>query len=254
MRVDAIYMAPVKSLAMNRVDQAVVDKYGIVGDRRFFMIDAQDKLFTVRDYFPFLQVHVEYDPVAERLALSFPDGSTAEGTPEPDDAEIAVDFHGHRDVRGRAVSGPFAEALSTFAGQPLRLLRVSGENAMDGFPISMVSRESLAALAKVAGRDSDDGRRFRQNVYFDGASAPHEEDTWIKRDVRVGADLIVRGVMQDERCVVTTRDPDTGEHEMNTLKLIASYRTDQPKQITFGVYFYVKEPGEISVGDTLSVS
>jgi uncharacterized protein YcbX len=60
--------------------------------------------------------------------------------------------------------------------------------------------------------------------------------------------------MQDERCVVTTRNPDTGEHEMNTLKMIASYRTDQPKQVTFGVYFYVKEPGSIAVGDTLSVS
>jgi uncharacterized protein YcbX len=36
---------------------------------------------------------------------------------------------------------------------------------------------------------------------------------------------------------------------MDTLKIIASYRTDQPKEVNFGVYCTVIEAGGASVGD-----
>ena len=36
---------------------------------------------------------------------------------------------------------------------------------------------------------------------------------------------------------------------MDTLKIIASYRTDQPKEVNFGVYCTVAEPGEAAAGD-----
>jgi uncharacterized protein YcbX len=49
---------------------------------------------------------------------------------------------------------------------------------------------------------------------------------------------------------VTTRDPDTGEHQLNTLKIIAAYRNeDEARQVNFGVYCTVIEPGEVAVGD-----
>ena len=55
--------------------------------------------------------------------------------------------------------------------------------------------------------------------------------------------------MRDERCVVTTLDPITGIKDFNTLRMIADYRTDQPKEVNFGVYGTVVQPGEITVGD-----
>jgi uncharacterized protein YcbX len=39
---------------------------------------------------------------------------------------------------------------------------------------------------------------------------------------------------------------------MNTLKIIASYRTDQPGEINFGVYCTVAQPGDASVGDEVA--
>ncbi|MDP3768494.1 MAG: MOSC domain-containing protein, partial [Dehalococcoidia bacterium] len=80
-----------------------------------------------------------------------------------------------------------------------------------------------------------------------GAS-PHEEDTWLGRGVRAG-NAVLRVKMRDSRCAVTTHSPETGELDMNTLKIIASYRTDQPKEVNFGVYCTVAEPGEAAVGD-----
>jgi len=88
--------------------------------------------------------------------------------------------------------------------------------------------------------------RFRQNIYVSGV-APHGEDRWIGRQVRVGTAL-VRVKMPDSRCVVTTHSPETGEPDLSTLKIISGYRTDQPKEANFGVYCTVVEPGEAAVG------
>ena len=154
-------------------------------------------------------------------------------------------------VAGRVVAGEWNEALSAFAGQELRLVKAdTAGTSFDAFPISMCSSASLEALAQAAETDAVDGRRFRQNIYLEGASA-HEEDTWLEGEVRVGAALL-RVRMLDPRCVVTTQSPDTGEADMDTLKIIPSYRTDQPKQVNFGVYCTVAESGEVSVGDEVA--
>ncbi|MCH7945019.1 MAG: MOSC domain-containing protein, partial [Armatimonadetes bacterium] len=177
--------------------------------------------------------------------------STVAGVPELG-AAIEASFFGMRDVGGRVVEGEWNEALSTFAGQALRLIKADAAGtSFDAFPISMCSTASLEALAQAAETDSIDGRRFRQNIYLEGAS-PHEEDTWLEGEVRVGAALL-RVKVRDARCAVTTLSPDTGETDMNTLKIIASYRTDQPKQVNFGVYCTVAEPGEVSVGDEVAL-
>jgi uncharacterized protein YcbX len=250
-RIDAIYIAPVKSLGLNRVERARIEKRGIEGDRRFFMVDAAGQLFTVRDHFAFVQARAEYDADAEHLALRFPGDTVVEGDATATGEQLTVNFHGARDVEGSVVEGPFGGALSQFAGQPVRLVRVQKGTGFDALPLSIVSRESLAAFADIAGRDADDGRRFRQNLYITGVDGPHAEDAWVGRDVRIGASAIVRGVMPDQRCVVTTRDPDTGDHELNTLKLITSYRTEA-REPAFGVYFGVVEPGDIAVGDEIT--
>ena len=107
-----------------------------------------------------------------------------------------------------------------------------------------------ATAAKAAGADSVDARRFRQNIYISGAS-PHLEDEWLDREVRVGG-AVLRVKMRDPRCAITTHSPDTGEIDMNTLKIIASYRTDQPKEANFGVYCTIVEAGDVAVGDEVA--
>ncbi|MCH8853461.1 MAG: MOSC domain-containing protein [Planctomycetes bacterium] len=246
-----MYISPVKSLGLAPIDQAFLDKPGIAGDRAFFIIDAQGAMFTQRVFGPLVQVRTSYDVESGNLELSFPDGRTVAGVPELG-AAIEASFFGVRDVGGRVVEGGWNEALSTFAGQALRLIKADAAGtSFDAFPISMCSVASLEALAKAAETDSIDGRRFRQNIYLEGAS-PHEEDTWLEREVRVGAALL-RVKMRDPRCEIITHDPDTGETDMNTLKIIASYRTDQPKQVNFGVYCTVAEPGAVSIGDEVGL-
>jgi uncharacterized protein YcbX len=246
-RIESMYISPVKSLALQRIDGARLEKPGIPGDRAFFMIDAQAKFFTQREHFPMVQVRAAYDVASDRLTLTFPDGAVVEDTPGAGEP-IETTGHAGRPIDAFLVGGPFAEALSEFAGQPVRLVRpaITGYS-FDAYPISVCSMESLQALARAANEPSVDGRRFRQNIYITGTSA-HGEDEWIGGKVRVGS-AVLNMKMRDERCVMTTRNPETGEHDLNTLKIIASYRTDIPKEVCFGVYATVAEPGDARVGD-----
>ncbi|MGB2694013.1 MAG: MOSC N-terminal beta barrel domain-containing protein [Dehalococcoidia bacterium] len=248
-RIESLYLSPVKSLALAEVGSAFLDKPGISGDRAFFIVDAQSKLFTQREHGPLVQVHAAYDVASGALDLTFPGGHTVRGTPGLGDATKTAFWEG-RPVEGHAVLGEWSEALSEFAGQELRLIKTERPGAsFDGYPISMCSTASLQALADAAGSDNIDGRRFRQNIYLSGAT-PHEEDSWLDGEVRLGK-AVLRVKARDSRCAVTTHSPETGEIDMNTLKIIASYRTDQPKEVNFGVYCTIAEPGQVTVGDEL---
>jgi uncharacterized protein YcbX len=252
MHVEAIYIAPVKSMAVMRLDRAEVRKRGIAGDRAFFVADERGRVVTQRDWGPMVRVRAAYDIQSERLRLDFPDGTSVEDAVETGE-KLDGDFYGAPTHRGRAVCGPFDQALSRHAGRPLRLAKVDDDShAFDVFPLSLCSSASVDHIRSVAAFDALDERRFRQNIIVAGAVDPHDEDAWIGRDVQVGRARL-RVVTRDPRCVITTLDPDTGEQDLDTLNVIASYRTDQPKEANFGVYCAVVTTGAISVGDPISV-
>jgi uncharacterized protein len=247
-RIERMYIAPVKSLALASVERALLDKPGIAGDRAFFIIDADGRVVTQREQPDMVQLSAAYDVASDALTIAFPDGHEVCAVPEPQDA-VSAQFYGN-EMAGAVVRGPWAEALSEFASAPRRLVRGVPGHSFDAFPISICSTGSLAALASAASVASVDPRRFRQNIYIT-SDTPHAEDEWLGGEVRVGQ-AVVRVRMRDPRCVMTTYDPDTGATDMDTLKLIANYRTDQPKEANFGVYCTVVQPGEAAVGDAVA--
>jgi uncharacterized protein YcbX len=149
------------------------------------------------------------------------------------------------------VAGPFAAALSELLGARVRLVRADDPGgAFDDSPVSVLSDASLEELARRSGRDGVDGRRFRMLVHVAG-TRPHEEDEWLGRDVRIG-EAVVRITKQDARCRMTTRNPETGIRDFDTLQAIRDYRGLRGgKSIDFGVYGDVVEPGRIRVGDAV---
>jgi len=116
--------------------------------------------------------------------------------------------------------------------------------------VSLISRASLARLAEVGGVDSLDSRRFRMLIEIDGVSA-HAEDRWVDNgSIRIGG-AVVRFVGHVGRCLITSRDPDTGVVDLPTLDLLGSYRDDfeSTEPLPFGVWGRVVEPGTVRVGD-----
>jgi uncharacterized protein YcbX len=194
-------------------------------------------------------------PDDDHLILRFPDGSVVEGQPRAGDA-IQARFYGRLrdDVR---VDGPFSEALSRYLERPVALVRATGPaGAVDRGRrggVSLISRASLERLAGAAEVDSVDVRRFRMTIEIDGVDA-HEEDAWVGRRVRLGA-AVVRFHGHVGRCLITSRDPETGVIDLPTLDALGAYRGNVTgtEPLPFGIYGEVLTPGPVRVGDPVAV-
>jgi uncharacterized protein YcbX len=237
------------SLGLVHPDEVELAERGVVGNRRFWLVDGGRRLYNNKRNGPLVQIRPDWNEATRELALTFPDGTRVAGTVELDDEPFEVEMYGYP-LASRRVRGPWQEAISEYAGEPLTLLW-SEEGAPDRLyagTASLVSRESLARLAEEAGADELDGRRFRMLFEIDGVRA-HEEDEWLGTHVRIGeATIKVNGDVG--RCAVTTHDPDTGVPTVDTLKALAGYRRNGRKEpLPLGVYASVVVPGRVRLGD-----
>jgi uncharacterized protein YcbX len=251
--VSRLSIAPVKGMALVHPDEIRLERFGVASNRRFHLVDAEGRRYGQIRNGTLARIAAEYDAEAERLTLRFPDGEVVEGEIVLRDP-VVTDFYG-RPVPGRLVAGPWADAVSRFAGHSLRLVRTdepgAGVDRGPG-PVTMLSDASLDELARRAGRDAVDGRRFRMLISIAGCE-PHEEDEWLGLRVRVG-DAVVRLHEQVARCAITTQSPETGVPDFDTLREIARYRGTRAgdgTHIDFGVFGEVEEPGRVRVGDPI---
>ena len=248
-RVVCINIAPVKSLGLVHPDEVELGERGVVGNRRFWLVDANRRLVNNKRNGPLVRIRPEWDEGTRELALTFPDGTRVGGVVELGEQPFEVEMYGYP-LASRRVLGPWEDAISEYAGQPLTLLWAE-EGAPDRLhagTMTLVSHESLQRLAEVAGEDELDGRRFRMLFEIEGVHA-HEEDEWQETHVRIGeATVAINGDVG--RCAVTTHDPDTGIATVDTLKALARYRREGRKErLPFGVYGSVVVPGRVRVGD-----
>jgi uncharacterized protein YcbX len=252
-----LYVAPVKSLAVEERASVDIRDHGVDGDREFCLIGADGRLLNGKRLGPVNAIRARFDAATSHLELRMPNGAEVEGVVRCGEA-VAVTISGNQ-APAHVVEGPWAEALTAEIGRPIRLVRL--DRAGDGVDraskaagVTLLSRGSLERLAEVAGlREPVDARRFRMLIGIEDAS-PHEEDGWIGKRVRIGEAVVVPGGNVG-RCVVTTMDPDTGESDLDTLEVLARYRRDVPSSeaLSFGVWARVERAGRVAIGDDIAV-
>jgi uncharacterized protein YcbX len=244
--VTGLALAPVKGMRLCEVAEITLDGRGAVGDRAFLVVDHDNELLLTSRTPALTRIRSAWDAAAGRLRLSFHDGSEVADVPEPGAAATTRGYDG-REVRGHLVDGPLAQALSEQLGRPVRLLqRDATERGADDFPVTLMSEASLEALAPALS-SVPDARRFRMTIRIDGVAA-WEEHGWTGREVAVG-DAVLRVDDPVPRCVVTTRDPDSGERDLPVLNALADLRGK--RDVTFGVWCDVAQPGRIRRGDAI---
>jgi MOSC domain-containing protein len=251
-RVSVLSVTPIKGLALHHPDRITVTSGGVVGDRAFFLLDSAGELISCTELGELMQLRAAFDPETRVLELFQGTELLRSGLVEPGEP-IVADFYGLRAVHGHVASG-WSEVFSDVARQPLRLV----EGTSGGYDVAGLTLLGEASVRELAARNSSepvDARRFRINVEVAG-TAPHEEDTWEGRLLNLGqAQLRVGGPVR--RCAATTRNPDTGLVDLQTLRMIGTARgrqetADFGKGFYFGVYAEVTIPGPIQVGDLVA--
>src|SRR5450432_1783138 len=203
-------------MALDERSEVQVGPTGILGDRRFLLVDPSDRLVAGKRLGPLATIVPKLGHDPETLALHFPDGSVTSGAVELGAVVNAILYGEERPAH--ELDGPFSASLSEWAGQPLRLVHMDEEGGgIDRLPegggFTIVSRGSLRTLAGAGGLDEPlDPRRFRMSAVVEGI-APYGEESWLGHRVRLG-EVVVALHGNVGRCAVTTHDPDTGQRSM----------------------------------------
>lgn len=260
MKVQSLFIYPVKSLAGIQVPAFELDDFGPSGDRRWMIVDEQGRFVTQRTLPRLALITTELAGHVAKITIP------GEGTfaLEPGSAKFQV-----RVWRDDVAASPGQEqvdsALSRFCAQPLRLVympdstyrRVDPERLADsrrvgfadGFPLLVVNQSSLDELNGRLERPVDI-RRFRPNIVVSGAE-PWAEDDW--RSLQAG-EVGFQVVKPCSRCVLTTVDPDTGVKDSGTqpLKTLSTYRRT-PEGVIFGQNAVHQRKGRVAVGDRVVI-
>src|SRR5690242_21814311 len=107
-RVTRISIAPVKALGLVHPEAVELGRSGVLGDRRFWLLEPSGRLVNGKRFPGLMQVRPEWDEDTRRLALRFPDGHVVDGIVEPGEP-VETKLYGEEHP-SRRVPGPWQEA------------------------------------------------------------------------------------------------------------------------------------------------
>ena len=197
--VENIRIYPIKGLDAMAVSAADVTESGTLrGDRAYAMVDPAGETLNGKQIDRLHEITAEFDPETEVLTLSA----------AKSDGERRFDL-----AAGLEASG---EWFSEFVGEPIELRRREPPAFVDRPALgpSVISTGTLEEVASWFGGMSVEGarRRFRPNIEVGGVPA-FWEDRFLGDDpsgFEIGG-IRLEGAEACARCVVPSRDPDTGE-------------------------------------------
>lgn len=257
--VRALTIYPIKGCRGIALESAEIQDIGLKDDRRFMVIDADQRFVSQREIprMALITVAAHRDgwtltaPGMEAVTFT----PTATGQAQPAtiwrDTALVVSQGTH-----------VAEWLSSFLGAPLQLVAMhpsyrrpvsstyakSPEDAVsfaDGYASLICNQASLDELNQRL--DTPIGmERFRPNIVVSGAEAWAEDD-W--QEIYIGETLSY-AVKPCARCVVTTTDQDTATRGQEPLRTLARYRTRE-LGVIFGQNLIHAHTGTIRVGDVV---
>ena len=246
MQLASLYRYPLKSGKAESLASASLDALGLVGDRRWMLVEESTGRFLTQRLLPQMsQLSALWNAVGG-LTLSAP-GRDSLDVPLPDaDSELRGVTVWRDSLRVPDAGDAAAEWLSAFIGRSCRLVQVPESRARqvdtgyaqpgdkvafaDGFPLLLIGQASLDDLSARVGRPLP-MLRFRPNLVVSG-SEPYAEDSW--KRIRIG-ELEFRVAKGCSRCIMTTLDPQTGERsaDREPLTTLKTYR-EREGDVFFG--------------------
>lgn len=266
MKLLSAFLYPVKSMRAVQVSAFTLDALGVVGDRRWMVVDLENKFITQRD----VPALISIQPSLLENGLALDDGASTLKLQLPPltaprrRVTIWKDSFDALDAGDEA-----AHWLSTRIATPCRLVAFASDvkrtvdttwaaNAQTGFtdayPLLIVNEASLDLLNQKLSAPIP-MNRFRPNLVVRGAAA-WDEDRWTK--LRIDG-LAFDGVKPCARCVAITRDQTSGVQPQGSepLSVLAQLNTQTlktgSKGAMFGMNLVHRATGRITVGADVDV-
>lgn len=229
MRIGQIWRYPVKSLGGERLASATVEARGLVGDRRWAVVDADGKLGSGKSTRRFRTI----DGLLHLAASTGPGGVP----------EVTGPFG-----RLRADDPALASALHAHLGADVHLSVETEVRHHDDGPVHLVTTAGLRWLAAQLGTEEpleDLARRFRPNLVVDADGDASVEDDWpAGTELEIGDEVRLRITKPTVRCVMTTMTQPGLAADPSVLRTLGRVHDAQ-----FGVYAEVVRDGTIQTGD-----
>ena len=270
-----INIYPVKSLDGYSPTAAIVEKRGLQHDRRWMLTNTEGVFMTQRTNgkMALLQAIIEDNALIIREkqdhnnSIKIPiDGVLTKSDREVTSINVEIWDDTVKAVR---VSEEADAWLSAFLGKKCHLVTMpsttdrrvdeaynTGEDVVsfaDAYPFLIIGEASMQELNMRLDIPLSI-RRFRANFIFSGGE-PFQEDDF--KAFKIG-DIDFIGVKNCSRCVLITRDPDTGEKGKEPLQTLNTYRQRGTKTMfgqnvlwQYRQWAQVGQP-EVKVGDSIS--
>lgn len=280
--VSELWIYPIKSCRGIKLSESVVDPTGLHLDRKFMVVDGNNRFVSQRKHYQMALIQVELSKdwstltvsAPEKPSFSFPLDASMEGS-GADPFEVSVWGTPCQVVEVDAhASAWFAE----FFNEPgIRLVRMArnfvrrpelcpeGTVAFaDGFPFLLASEEGITEVnRRIAEKEGEtiSMRNFRPNIIVRGCGT-FGEDAWQK--ISIGG-VIYNIVKPCARCPLPNNDPDTGVmdksyrvsgalKEFRTGKLLSIPGDKWKREVFFGQNLdHNAASGTIRVGDAVVV-
>ncbi|MEU6096993.1 MOSC N-terminal beta barrel domain-containing protein [Streptomyces sp. NPDC047079] len=266
----SIHVHPVKALRGQELREAVVEPWGLSGDRRWALIDEAGKVVTQREQPRLALAAAELLPGGGiRVSAS---GLEPLSVPVPEPVCTTTAKWAREKFETVPAAPGAGEWFSTYLGEHVTLVHLDdpahrrpiddppygrpGETVSlaDGYPLLLTNLASLNALNSLIaqGDHPDEGplpmNRFRPNVVVSG-SAPWAEDDWER--IAIG-EVEFRVAKMCGRCVVTTTDQATAERGKEPLRTLGRHRRFGGRLI-FGQNLVPLTRGTVHVGDPVVI-
>lgn len=248
MHLSGLIIYPVKSLRGIAVPAVELDEWGLVGDRRFLVVDANNQFLTQRTLPRMAQIETAIEggnlilrnPHHGSAAVSFAESGPGTTVQIWRDSVTAIDC-----------GVEIAVWLSDFLRHPCKLVRTGPDFARpvhkpaahpgdkvgfaDAAPALVISEASLAVLNDRIlehGGEPVPMNRFRPNFVISGCDAFAEDEC---TTLEIG-DCVFRAAGRSERCIMPGIDQLTGDRNNEPLRTLAIFRRDpnKPSAVHFG--------------------
>lgn len=260
-RLSALYLYPVKSMGGISVSSWPVSDRGMELDRRWMVVDKDNKFLTQRQIprLSLITVGLEKD----QFVLNAP-GAGQMKIPKNPAGEARIPVHVWKEeVLALPADSNISSWISDYLGKQSNLVYMPDESKRyvrppyainhdlygfaDAFPFLILSEASLEELNRHLEKALP-VNRFRPNLLLSGCE-PFAEDGW--KEIRVGQ-IEFHVAKPCSRCTTTTVDQSTAETGKEPLRTLATFRK-KDGEVYFGQNAIHRNPGSLSVGDPVSI-